>query len=80
MSRTAAFVGVFGTVQTKDVVVGVMIGEIHMVNVLPPSSDSQTSASHPVTSLSGSLDFHSTLTFCPGWRTCPAFGEISLAE
>jgi hypothetical protein len=28
----------------------------------------------------GSVDFHATLICCPGWRTCPTVGEISLAE
>ena len=70
MSTTAALVGQFGTVQSKYLgPAGSIHGLIHAVNVLPPSSDSQTSASHDVTSLSGSFDFHSTLNFCPGWRT-----------
>src|SRR5207245_1101030 len=79
MSRTAALVGVFGTVQSKNRVFGLRIGVMHMGKVLPPSTDSQTSISHPVGSLSGSPAFHSILTVCPGWTTCPTVGEISLA-
>ena len=46
MSRTAALVGQFGTVQSKYLgPAGSIHGLIHAVNVLPPSSDSQTSAS-----------------------------------
>src|SRR6516225_2342139 len=81
MSRTAACVGDFGTVQSKYFgPVGLNHGLIHVANVLPPSNDSQTSSSHAPKSILGSLDFHSTLTVCPGRTTWPRVGEISLAE
>ena len=41
-------------------------GLIHVVNVLPPSSDSQTSISHAPRSMFGSIDFHSTLISAQG--------------
>lgn len=63
---TAELVGVFGTVQSKCLVVGAIQGLIHEVYVLPPSSDSQTSVSHALGSMTGSIDVHSTLTTCPG--------------
>src|SRR4029077_20744176 len=80
MSRTAALVGRFGTVQRYDVALGANMGVMHDVKVFPPSSDSQTSLSQPVRFMLGSVDFHSTMIFCPGWRTCPTLGEISVAE
>ena len=55
-------------------------GLIHMVNVLPPSTDSHTSISQAPRFMLGSVDLHSTLICCPGWRTCPTVGEISVAE
>ena len=52
-----------------------------MGNVLPPSTDSHTSISQGAPKfMLGSDDLHSTLIFCPGWRTCPTLGEISVAE
>jgi hypothetical protein len=80
MSRTAAFVSVFGTVQSKDVVFGLNQGLTHMVNVLPPSTDSHTSISQAPRFMLGSVDLHSTLTCCPGVSTCPTLGEVSVAE
>jgi hypothetical protein len=77
---TAALVGVFGTVQSKYCAFGCSQGLIHVVNVAPPSTDSHTSISHASKSMLGSADLHSTLIFCPGWRTCPILGEISVAE
>ena len=50
---TAAFVGVFGTVQSKYWAFGSSQGLIHIVNVLPPSSDSHTSISHAPKSMCG---------------------------
>src|SRR5262249_459506 len=71
----------FGIVQSKYLgPCGFIHGLIHALNVLPPSKDSQTSTSHAPKSMLGSLDFHSTLTVCPGRRTCPIVGEINLAE
>src|SRR5262245_64213588 len=80
MSMTAAFVGMFGTVQSKYLAFGSSQGLIQMVKVLPPSTDSHTSISHAPRFMLGSVDFHATLICCPGWRTCPTVGEISLAE
>jgi hypothetical protein len=80
MSITAAFVSVFGTIQSKDRAVGSSQGLIHIVNVLPPSTDSHTSISHAPKFMLGSVDLHSTLMCCPGYRTCPTLGEISVAE
>src|SRR5690242_19372541 len=71
----------FGTIQSKNLAFGSSDGLIHIRNVLPPSTDSHTSISQPAKPFkSGSADFHSTLKCCPGWRTCPTLGEISLAE
>jgi hypothetical protein len=64
MSRTAALVGVFGTVQRKDVFLGSR-KVIHKVKLLPPSSDSQASLSHPAKGMLGSMCFHSIMIFCP---------------
>src|SRR5262245_31196423 len=81
MSITAACVGQLGTVQSKNLGArGFIHGLIHALNVLPPSKDSQTSISHAPKSTLGSLDFHATLTVCPGRTTWPRAGEISLAE
>jgi len=77
---TAALVGRFGTVQLKDLACGSRIGVIQVVKVLPPSSDSQTSISHPVRLMWGSCAVHWIITCCPGWRICPAVGEIRWAE
>src|SRR5437773_2102186 len=77
---TAALVGRFGTVQLKDLACGSRIGVMQVVKVLPPSSDSQTSISHPVRLILGRCAVHWIMTCCPGWRTCPAVGEISWAE
>jgi hypothetical protein len=77
---TAAFVGMFGTVQSKYLAFGSSQGLIHMVKVLPPSTDSHTSISHAPRFMLGSVDFHATLICCPRWRTCPTVGEISRAE
>jgi hypothetical protein len=73
-------VGRFGTVQLKDLACGSRIGVIQVVKVLPPSSDSQTSISHPVRLMLGRCAVHWIMTCCPGWRTTPAVGEISWAE
>jgi hypothetical protein len=70
----------FGTVQSKYLAFGSSQGLIHMVKVLPPSTDSHTSISHAPKFMLGSVDFHATLICCPGWRTCPTVGEISVAE
>src|SRR4051794_36400264 len=47
--------------------------------VLPPSSDRRTSASHIDRFTPGKFAFHSILTTCPGVKTCPGLGEISVA-
>jgi hypothetical protein len=65
MSKTAALVGVFGTVQRKDVLLG-SSHVSHTVKVLPPSSDSQASLSHPGNGMLGRVCFHSIMIFCPG--------------
>ena len=70
----------FGTVQSKYVAFPFSQGLIHVANVLPPSTYSHTSISHAPMFMLGSTDFHSTLICCPGCRTCPIVGEISLAE
>jgi hypothetical protein len=57
-----------------------MCGVRHNVKLLPPSSDRKTSISHPPAFVLGSVAFHLTMTCCPGYRTCPAVGEISWAE
>src|SRR6266481_1148348 len=80
MSRTAALVGVFGTVQSKYLVFGGACGVMHMVNVLPPSNDRKSSISHPPAFVVGIAAAHSILNCSPGYRTCPRLGEISLAE
>jgi hypothetical protein len=64
MSKTAALVGVFGTVQRKEVFLG-SSHAIHTGNVLPPSNDSQASLSHPGKGMFGSVCFHSIMIFCP---------------
>src|SRR5438874_5205072 len=78
MLSTAVLVGVFGTTQSKCVTLGSSLPVIH-VQVVPPSSDRRSSASHKFRSMRGNTDIHSTLTTCPGTKTSPAFGEISLA-
>src|SRR5205807_3258042 len=86
MSRTAAAVGVFPTVQSKlTVLLGLgsrCMGVMMKGKLLPPSSDSQISASHHdgSTGSLGSNASHTILTFCPGKTTSPACGEISLAS
>src|SRR5437773_9502056 len=78
MFSTAVFVGVFGTIQSKCVTLGSSSPVIH-VQVVPPSSDRLISASHKFRFMRWNTDIHSTLTACPGTKTSPAFGEISLA-
>src|ERR1700686_3894817 len=86
MSRTAAAVGVFGTVQSKLRAPFPLLepnrqGVMSVGKLWPPSSDSQISASHHDRS-TGSLGnnaSHTILTFCPGKTTSPACGETSLA-
>src|SRR6266446_3326711 len=53
-----------------------------MVNVLPPSNDSQSSISQNDGQLIGfGIDrLHSTLTLCPGYTPCPPAGEINWGE
>src|SRR6185295_1221041 len=48
-------------------------------NVAPPSIERYSSSSHHDKSMLGRTVFHSTLTCCPGYRTCPNVGESSLA-
>src|ERR1700730_5527974 len=79
MSSTAALVGVFGTVQSKYFTVGSRSPVTH-VHVVPPSSDRRSSVSHRFGSMPGSTDFQLILKTCPGTRTSPALGEISLAR
>src|SRR5450631_4212932 len=78
MSSTAALVGVYGTVQSKYFTLGSRSPVSH-VKVLPPSRDRRISVSQFDRSKSGSVDIHSILTTCPGTKTSPALGEISLA-
>src|SRR5436190_9302392 len=85
MSRTAAAVGVFPTVQSKlTILLGLgskCMGVMTKGKLLPPSSDSQISASHHdgSTGSFGSNSSQTILTFCPGKTTSPACGETSLA-
>ena len=79
MSITAWWVGVAGTTQSKYRTVGSR-SPVIQVNVWPPSSDRRNSVSHKFDSMPwGRIEFHSTLNTCPGTRTSPALGEISLA-
>jgi hypothetical protein len=56
----------------KDVVCGSMCGVMHIVKVVPSSSDKKISISHPPASVLGSVDCHSTVTCSPGGE--PASG------
>src|ERR1051325_7069968 len=81
MSNTAALVGgVFGTVQSKYLVLGSSGGVMYAYHEAPPSSDKRSSISHPTAWVLGRCASHSTLTVCPECRICPAVGEISRAE
>jgi hypothetical protein len=63
-------------------VFGSIDGVIAKVYVVPPSNDSQSSISQYDGNLIrfGFDVVHSTFTLSPGWRTCPALGEISIGE
>jgi hypothetical protein len=61
MSTTAALVGVFGTIQSKDLLF-MLIGVMQVENVLPPSNDSQISISQACKFLiSGNAASHAML-------------------
>src|SRR5262249_4105596 len=79
MSRTAALVGVFGTVQLYDLLLTV-VNVTNVVNVLPPSNDIQISISHPFSLIFGNVADHCIVTCSPGYRTWPSVGEIRWAE
>jgi hypothetical protein len=58
---------------------GSSCGVMRNGNVAPPSTERYSSSSHHDKSMLGRTVFHSTLTCCPGYRTCPNVGESSLA-